>query len=66
VVLGSIAVKVKLDLAGEPLLATGAMIAVDCETPDGSDARAIIAEAERICTVANSLKAGVGVRVAMA
>jgi organic hydroperoxide reductase OsmC/OhrA len=62
--LGAIVVNVTLDLAGEPLLATGAMIAVECDTADGSDPKAIIAEAERISTVSNSLKAGLAVRVA--
>jgi len=61
--LGSVAVKVTLDLAGEPLLATAATIAVDCEMTDGADAAELIAEAERISTVSNSLKAGVPVRV---
>ena len=64
VALGSIAAKVTLELAGAPLLATSAVIAVECETTDGSDPRALIAEAERISTVSNSLKAGVPVRVA--
>ena len=64
VALGSIAVKVTLELAGEPLLATSAVMAVECETVDGSDPRVIIAEAERVSTVSNSLKAGVPVRVA--
>ena len=63
VVLGDIAVKVALDLAGEPLLATGATIFVECDLPKGGDASALIAEAERISTVANSLRAGVPVRV---
>jgi organic hydroperoxide reductase OsmC/OhrA len=63
VALGSIAVKVAINLAGEPLLATGATIFVECETEDKSDPRTLIAEAERISTVANSLKAGVPVRV---
>jgi len=60
--LGGIAVEVTLELAGEPLLATGATIAVECEIAD-DDAGALIAEAERISTVANSLKVGVPVRV---
>jgi organic hydroperoxide reductase OsmC/OhrA len=63
VALEDIAVKVTLELAGEPLLATSATIAVACETADGSDATALIAEAERVSTVSNSLKAGVPVRV---
>jgi len=61
--LGPIAVSVTLDLDGAPLLATGAVIKVECEMADGSDPRAIIVEAERISTVANSLKAGLPVRV---
>ena len=61
--LGAIAVNVTLDLAGEPLLATAATIHVECDTLDGSDPQAVIAEAERISTVSNSLKAGVPVRV---
>jgi organic hydroperoxide reductase OsmC/OhrA len=61
--LGPISVSVTLDLDGAPLLATGAVIKVECEMADGSDPRAIIAEAERISTVANSLKAGLPVRV---
>jgi organic hydroperoxide reductase OsmC/OhrA len=61
--LGGIEVKVTLDLSGEPLLATGATILVSCDLPQGGDAQALIAEAERISTVSNSLKAGVPVRV---
>ena len=63
VALEGIAVKVTLDLAGDPLLATGATILVECEMPNGGDAQALIAEVERISTVSNSLKAGVPVRV---
>jgi organic hydroperoxide reductase OsmC/OhrA len=63
VALGGISVKVTLELAGEPLLATGATIFVECDLPGGGDAAALIAEAERISTVANSLKVGVPVRV---
>ena len=52
-----------LELAGEPLLATGATIDVDCALPQGADRNALLAEAERISTVSNSLKAGIPVRV---
>ena len=62
--LDAISVKVTLELGGEPLLATGATMFVECDLPDGSDAAALIAEAERISTVANSLKVGLPVRVA--
>jgi len=61
--LAGIAVKVTLDLAGDPLLATGATIHVECDLPQSSDTQTLIAEAERISTVSNSLKAGVPVRV---
>jgi organic hydroperoxide reductase OsmC/OhrA len=64
IALAGIAVKVTLDLAGEPLLATGATMFVECDLPEGGDAQVLIAEAERISTVANSLKVGVPVRVA--
>jgi organic hydroperoxide reductase OsmC/OhrA len=63
IALNGIAIKVTLELAGEPLLATGATIFVECDLPKGGDVRALIAEAERISTVANSLKVGVPVRV---
>jgi len=61
--LAGIAVKVTLDLAGDPLLATAATIHVECDLPGGGNTLALIAEAERISTVSNSLKAGVPVRV---
>jgi organic hydroperoxide reductase OsmC/OhrA len=63
IVLRSIAMKVTLDLEGDPLLATGATIHVECALSDGADAKTLIAEAERISTVSNSLKAGVPVGV---
>lgn len=63
ITLGAIAVKVMLELAGEPLLATGATILVACDLPAGGDPAQLIAEAERISTVSNSLKAGLPVRV---
>ena len=66
VALDAISVKVTLELAGEPLLATGATLFVECDLPGGGDATALIAEAERISTVANSLKVGVPVRVSAA
>jgi organic hydroperoxide reductase OsmC/OhrA len=61
--LGAIAANVTLDLEGDPLLATAATIHVECDTLDGSDPQAVIAEAERISTVSNSLRAGVPVRI---
>ena len=61
--LGAIAVNVTLDLEGEPLLATAATIHVECDPLDDTDPQAVVAEAERISTVSNSLKAGVPVRI---
>ncbi|WP_395022459.1 OsmC family protein [Dongia sp.] len=65
IALAGISVQVTLDLSGEPLLATGATMLVECELPEGGDVRALIAEAERISTVANSLKIGVPVRISV-
>jgi len=59
--IGRIEVSVKVELGGEPLLATGATLSVFCEMADGSDAKPIIARAREVCTVANSLRAGVPV-----
>jgi organic hydroperoxide reductase OsmC/OhrA len=61
--LGSIAVSVTLELEGSPLLATGATMAVSCETLDGSDPRRIIDKAEADSTVSNSLRRGFPVKV---
>jgi organic hydroperoxide reductase OsmC/OhrA len=66
VAIEAISVKVTLELSGEPLLATGATMFVQCDLPAGGDATALIAEAERVSTVANSLKVGVPVRVSTA
>jgi len=59
--LKSLAVTVTVELGGEPLLATGATLAVSCETADNSDPGAVIERAKAICTVANSLRAGMTV-----
>jgi organic hydroperoxide reductase OsmC/OhrA len=59
--LKSLAVTVTVELGGKPLLATAATLAVACETSDGSDPAAVIERAKTICTVANSLRAGVAV-----
>jgi organic hydroperoxide reductase OsmC/OhrA len=63
IALEGLSVTVTLDLAGEPLLATGATMSVACDLAQGSDATALIAEAERISTVANSLKVGVPIHI---
>ncbi len=63
VALASIAVSVTLDLDGAPLIATSARMQVVCETADGSDPRAIVARAESVSTVTNSLRRGVRVDI---
>lgn len=64
--LGGIAVSVTLELDGAPLLATAALMRVACETLDGSDPAELVARAQTISTVANSLRRGVPVSVDMA
>ncbi|MDQ7248172.1 OsmC family protein [Dongia sedimenti] len=66
ITLRGIAVKVTLELAGEPLLATAATMSVECDLPEGAARNALIAEAERISTVSNSLRAGLPVRIVTA
>jgi organic hydroperoxide reductase OsmC/OhrA len=57
--IGEITVIVTLELEGAPLLATSAVLSVNCVTMDGSDAKALINHAWSICTVARSLDRGV-------
>lgn len=61
--LGKIAVSVTVELAGEPLLATGATMTVSCETLDGSDPALIIERAKATCMVSNSLRNSVPVAI---
>lgn len=61
--LGAIEVSVEVTLAGEPLLATGALMTVRCETLDGSDASPVIERAKQNCMVSNSLRQGVPVTI---
>ena len=64
--IGEIAVTVKLELEGAPLVATSAVLTVHCTTSDGSDPKALIDRAWSICTVANSLNRGVPTTLTMA
>jgi organic hydroperoxide reductase OsmC/OhrA len=66
IALGGIAVKVTLELAGEPLLATAATMSVECDVPQSRERNALISEAERISTVSNSLRAGLPVHIVTA
>ncbi|MFC5066662.1 OsmC family protein [Flaviflagellibacter deserti] len=63
VALGKIAVSVRVDMEGEPLLTTNATMVVQCETMDGSDPQAVIAKAKAACMVANSLRQGIPVAI---
>jgi organic hydroperoxide reductase OsmC/OhrA len=56
--LGRLGVRVTLEMAGEPLVATGATLAVDCETTDGSDARAFVESVRAVSMAANSVRRG--------
>ena len=61
--LGGLSVSVKVELGGDPLLAIGAEMSVRCDRADGSIAEEVIERAKTICTVANSLRAGVPVSI---
>lgn len=61
--LGKIAISVTLELEGEPLIVTGARMAVACETGDGSDPRSLIEEAKADSTVSNSVAKGFPVSI---
>ena len=64
VALSEVAVDVVLELAGEPLLATGARVTVSASADDdAADIAAIIAEAKATSTVSNSLARGLPVAV---
>jgi organic hydroperoxide reductase OsmC/OhrA len=61
--LGKIAVSVTVEMAGNPLLTTGANMAVSCEMLDGSDPQRLIERTRMISMVANSLRRGIPVAV---
>lgn len=63
--IGSISVEVRLELEGEPLVATSAEMHVLCRMKDGSDARDLVEEATRSSIVGISLPRGIPVTVAM-
>ncbi|MFC3628471.1 OsmC family protein [Paracoccus angustae] len=63
VAVASIAVKVHLTMEGEPLIATGAEMAVQCNLEDGSDPQPLIDEARESSMVGCSLPRGIPVRV---
>ena len=61
--LGRISVTVTVQLDGDPILATSAVMEVTCTTLDGTDPDAIIAKAQGLCMAINSLQRGVSVEV---
>ncbi len=56
--LGRIGITVTLDMDGEPLIATGARVAVDAETTDGSDPAELVAAVRTVSMAANSVARG--------
>ncbi len=63
VVLGDISVSVTVNLEGDPIIATSAVMSVSCKAADGSAAEDVIAEARRTCMAINSLRRGIPVDV---
>lgn len=66
VALDSIALTVTVTLAGDPVLATAASLAVTCTMADGSDPAPVVERARATCMVSNSLRQGVPVDIRMA
>ena len=62
--LKTLEVTVKVELGGQPLLATAITIRPIIEMADGSDPGIVLKRAREICTVANSLNRGVPVTFA--
>jgi organic hydroperoxide reductase OsmC/OhrA len=61
-----IGIRVTLEMAGTPLVATGAALAVDVETSDGSDAAPLVEAVRGISMAANSVARGFPVTLATA
>lgn len=57
--IGEIAVTVRIELEGSPLIAKSAVLTVRCDMVDGSDPGTVIERAWSVCTLANSLNNGV-------
>lgn len=57
--IGEVAVAMRLELEGSPLIETSAVLYVKSETTDGFDAKVVIDRAWSVCTVAKSLNRGV-------
>jgi organic hydroperoxide reductase OsmC/OhrA len=63
VALGNITVSVTVDLEGDPILATSAVMTVNCETLDGSSVASVIERAMASCMATNSLRRGIPVEI---
>ncbi len=57
----ALAVHVDLELNGEPLVATGAVLRVSCSLASGTSPAVLLDRARERCTVARSLRAGFSV-----
>ena len=63
ITLSSISVSVTVEMDGQPLIATGARLTVDCRKADGTFAGDVVERARGSCMVANSLARGVAVDI---
>jgi organic hydroperoxide reductase OsmC/OhrA len=61
VVIATLSVKVRLTLEGDPLIASGADVSVQCGMADGSDPQPLIDEAKASSMVGCSLPRGIPV-----
>lgn len=52
-----------VQLSGEPPVATDAMMTARCELASRADPAELLARSEQRCTIANSLRAGMSVRI---
>ena len=66
VAIDSIALAVTVTLAGEPVLATSATLAVTCTLADGSNPAPLVERAGTTCMVSNSLRQGVPIDIRLA
>ena len=52
-----------VDFGGDPILATGAIMAVECKLADGSDPTDLIDQAKARSTIANSVKGSITIAI---
>jgi len=63
VAITELGVTVAIDFQGEPTRATNVTIAVNCTLADGSDSSELIARAKALTAIANSVSAGIPVKI---